>query len=78
MSAELTLTDEEVAALTGRQKHDAQARALTAMGFSFKRRPDGSIALDRQHYSQLMGVRGQVTVSREWEPKVRESARKTA
>lgn len=78
MSSDLTLTDEEVVALTGRQKHDAQARALNTMGFSFKRRPDGSIALDRQHYNQLMGVRGAVTVKKEWEPDLSEPARKTA
>jgi hypothetical protein len=68
---ELTLSDDELAALTKRQRAAAQAKALNAMGFTFKRRPDGSVAVDRQHYNQLMGVKGAVTVRKEWEPDVR-------
>jgi hypothetical protein len=53
MSA-LTLTADELRDLTGKQRPSAQARALNAMGIEFKRRADGTVAVDRGHYERVM------------------------
>lgn len=49
------LTPEEVASLTGKQRGDAQQRALNFMGIEYKVRPDGSIAILRAHVERLFG-----------------------
>jgi hypothetical protein len=49
------LTPEEVASLTGKQRGDAQRRALNFMGVEYKVRPDGSIAILRAHVERLFG-----------------------
>lgn len=51
------LTREEVAALTGRVRRDAQQRALRAMGVEHRVRPDGSVAVLRAHVEQVFGLR---------------------
>ena len=49
------LTTEEVAELTGRQRSDAQVRALRFMGIEHKVRPDGSVAVLRAHVERIFG-----------------------
>ena len=50
------LTDDEVVALTGRQRKPAQARVLTFMGIEHRLRPDGSVAVARSHVEKLFGA----------------------
>lgn len=49
------LTPEEVAELTGRQRSDAQLRALRFMGIEHRVRPDGSLAVSRAHVEAILG-----------------------
>lgn len=49
------LTDDEIADLTQRRRRDAQARVLSFMGIEHKRRPDGSLAVLRQHVEVVLG-----------------------
>ena len=49
------LNDEELQALTRRQKPTAQARALAAMGLEYRVRPDGTIAVLTSHVQEQMG-----------------------
>jgi hypothetical protein len=51
----LTLTAEELEDLTRKRRPSAQARVLNGMGIEFKYRGDGSLAVDREHYEQIMG-----------------------
>lgn len=44
----LLLTDDEVAALTGRQRRPAQKRELRALGIPFRERTDGTIVVLRR------------------------------
>ena len=43
------LSKEELAALTGKERPKAQARALTRMGIPHRTRPDGSPVVMRTH-----------------------------
>lgn len=52
----LVLTEEEVQALTGRRRRPAQLRALKWMGIEHRVRPDGSIAVLREHVQNVLGV----------------------
>lgn len=52
----MILTKEEVAALTGRTRADAQARVLNGMGIQHRRRPDGSLVVARAHVDAQLGV----------------------
>ena len=45
----LCLTDEEVIALTGKRRHDAQVRELRTMGIEHRIRGDGSPMVLRVH-----------------------------
>lgn len=45
----LFLTEDEVRALSGKIKRNAQVRALNAMGIEHRVRPDGSVAVLRDH-----------------------------
>lgn len=49
------LTDDDIIALTGKLRSDAQARALDFMGISHKLRPDGSVAVLRAHVEKVFG-----------------------
>lgn len=51
----LCLTPEELFSLTKRQKYEAQSKALRSMGIEHRRRPDGSIAVDRSYYESVTG-----------------------
>lgn len=53
------LTDDEIADLTRRTQHPAQARVLRAMGIEHRQRPDGSLAVLRAHVVQLLGCGGE-------------------
>lgn len=53
---DLTLTDDELVSLTRRHRPSAQCRALRHMGIEHRRRPDGSVAVDRSHYASLLGI----------------------
>lgn len=48
------LSPVELAELTGRRRHDAQARTLRGMGIEHKIRPDGTIAVLRTHAEQVL------------------------
>lgn len=50
------LTLDEVKSLTGRVHHSAQVKVLCSMGIEHKVRPDGSVAVLRQHIEQSMGI----------------------
>jgi hypothetical protein len=52
----ITLTAEEIKAITGKQRHRAQARALAMMGVSFRIRPDGFPLVARSHFEHVMGA----------------------
>ena len=52
----LMLSDAEVVELTGKRRRGAQVRALCAMGIEHRPRPDGSVAVARQHYEQVFGI----------------------
>ena len=54
----------ELCELTGKQRASAQARELEAMGITYRRRRDGSIAVLRVHAEHLPGT------GRKYEPKV--------
>lgn len=49
----LSLTPEELFDLTRKKRYSAQCKALRAMGIEHRRRPDGSIHLDRSYYEAL-------------------------
>lgn len=51
----LFLTEEEVVSLTNKVRHFAQAKALKFMGIEHKRRPDGSVAVLREHINKKLG-----------------------
>lgn len=51
------LSAEELANLTGRRQHAAQARALSRMGVPFKVRPDGSLVVGRAALEQALGAK---------------------
>ena len=64
----LTLTPDELQALTGRRRSDGQVRELRAMGIAFKLRRDGSPAVLRVVAELALGARG--TTIREPEPEI--------
>ena len=51
----MILTPDELAALTGRVRRDAQVRALRFMGIDHKVRPDGTVAVLRSHAEKVLG-----------------------
>lgn len=65
------LTREEVEALTGKQRSDAQARELTEMGVKFLQRTDGSLVVLRALVEQLCGLTGDQWEARKREPQMR-------
>ncbi|WP_211475116.1 DUF4224 domain-containing protein [Collimonas humicola] len=54
--SQMFLTFDEVRSLTERVHHSAQVKVLCSMGIEHRVRPDGSIAVLRQHIEQLMGA----------------------
>jgi hypothetical protein len=57
----------EVIALTGRQRKDAQIRALRYMGIEHRIRPDGTVAVLKAHVEQSLGLK-EASVIKESEP----------
>jgi hypothetical protein len=51
----LTLTDAELEDLTRKKRPSAQERALRFMGIEHRRRPDGTVAVLREHVVEEMG-----------------------
>lgn len=51
--AETFLSREEIAQLTNKLRHDAQARVLRFMGVEHRIRPDGSVAVMRSHVEKM-------------------------
>jgi hypothetical protein len=51
----LFLTEQEVAELTGKQRHRAQVRALARMRIECHVRPDGRPIVSRLVFAQTMG-----------------------
>ena len=64
----LTLTPDELRALTGRRRCDGQVRELRAMGIPFKLRRDGSPAVLRIAAELALG--GRLGTIREVEPEL--------
>lgn len=64
------LTREEVAALTGKTRCDAQGRALHSMGISHLARPDRSVAVLRAHVEQVLGAAAPTRAPTNREPEV--------
>jgi hypothetical protein len=54
MEQSLTLSDSELENLTRKTRPSAQVRALRGMGIEHRQRPDGSVAVDRSHYEEVM------------------------
>lgn len=54
-STSIVLTADEIRAITGRQRHQAQAMALARMGITFLLRADGSPVVSRAHFEQHTG-----------------------
>lgn len=50
------LTPEDIATLTGRQRGDAQVRALKFMGVEHRVRPDGKVIVLRAHIESVFGI----------------------
>lgn len=55
MNTNIVLTKDEIEALTGRHRKDAQVKALRYMGIEHRVRPDGSIAVLKAHIDLLLG-----------------------
>lgn len=53
MNTETFLTVEEIQALTNRKVRPAQVRTLRAMGIAHRVRPDGSVAILRNHITKV-------------------------
>lgn len=53
MQTDTFLVPEEVVALTNRKVRSAQVKALKAMGIEHKVRPDGSVAILRNHITKI-------------------------
>lgn len=49
------LETEEVNELTGKKRKSAQIRALRSMGIEHKIRPDGTVAVSRNHVEKILG-----------------------
>lgn len=58
----MILTQEQLSELTGRRRHDAQAKVLRHMGIEFRQRPDGSLAVARAHVDAMLCVAPAATV----------------
>lgn len=52
----MILTQDQLSELTGRRRHDAQAKVLRHMGIEFRQRPDGSLAVSKAHVDAVLGV----------------------
>lgn len=55
MSTSIVLTKDEIEALTGRHRRDAQIKALRFMGIEHRVRPDGTVAVLKAHIDLVLG-----------------------
>ncbi|SDH11724.1 protein of unknown function [Paraburkholderia phenazinium] len=62
------LTENELAELTGKRRHNAQVKVLRGMGVEHKIRPDGSIVVLRAHAERILGERAPKSKIKAWEP----------
>lgn len=63
------LTKTELAELTGKSRSDAQIRVLRFMGIEHRMRPDGSVAVLKNHVEQALGSNVAASLQpREYEP----------
>jgi hypothetical protein len=51
------LTRDELREMTGRQQYRTQAKVLSAMGITYKIRPDGTLLVLREHVIEQLGGR---------------------
>jgi hypothetical protein len=56
VTTNIVLTKDEVEALTGRHRKDAQIKALRFMGSEHRVRPDGTVAVLKAHIEQILGA----------------------
>lgn len=56
MNTNIVLTKDEIEALTGRHRKDAQVKALRYMGIEHRVRPDGTVAVLKAHIDQILGA----------------------
>lgn len=64
----IVLDDAEIAAITKRKRHPAQARVLFAAKIKHIIRPDGSLIVLRSHVEHLLGGEQKVRLKPEPEP----------
>ncbi len=64
----MILDRHELIALTGRERRDAQIRALRYMGIEHRVRPDGTVAVLKAHVQQSLGLKAPVDAIKESEP----------
>lgn len=53
--SDLFLTDEDLFGLTQRKRRDAQVKVLRFLGINHRVRPDGSIAILKEHVAKELG-----------------------
>lgn len=56
MGSNIVLSKDEIEALTGRHRCDAQLKVLRYMGIEHRVRPDGTIAVLKAHIERLLGA----------------------
>lgn len=52
---EMLLTEQELVELTNRKRRDSQGKSLSYMGITYRVRPDGSLAVLRDHVTEMLG-----------------------
>lgn len=62
------LSRDELIALTGRTRSDAQVRVLRFMGIEHKVRPNGSVAVLRSHVERTLGAERIAITAKDHEP----------
>lgn len=63
------LTKEELVELTGKKLHSSQEAALKCMGITHKKRPDGSVAVLRNHIEKdFGGLQENARMEKSWKP----------
>ena len=67
LTTSMFLRNEEIVALTNRQRSAAQVRALRTMGIEHRVRPDGTVAILRSHVEYLLGYSVGAKVVKEYE-----------
>ena len=58
MDQPLTLTEAELYDLTHKKRSAAQVRALRGMGIEHRQRPDGTVAVLREHVLEVLAGKG--------------------